>query len=436
MTSYLDHNVVQDELFPGVPFTVIQTPAKAMVYFTTVVGSGFWMAPKSKYELPHLLEHLALEGSTTYPDDTMMALQLETVGVYHNAATSSEYNWYDISGPHAALELMQEHVIAQLYEPLFREEAIEQQKQVIHNELERYRSEDGQRVHQQLTQAIWGDRLVTMDQRLKRLPKITRNDIADYYRQKYVLRNMHFIVCGDLDATTITNVKKQFRQALKDKPLGEYQSLAPTPNRIAKQHVWQARATAADVTTLQLRFYQPELDKDTSYARRMLARYMSRGMGALLQRDMRKAGLTYSVDMFTRLDDEHSGFGVADKIPNQHVEAWVEFVARYLRDVADGKIETEAFERAKGMVRNSKESSFQKTSDFLNWYIDDLMVREELEAPSEYFDRMDAVTQEDMMAVVRKYLARDTGNWLIIMATQSKDLSAKRLEEIVDKYLV
>ena len=128
MARYLDHTIVQEEIFPGVPFTVIQTPGKAMVHFTTIVNSGFSLAPKGKYELPHLLEHLAFEGNATYPDGKAMSIELDTAGVYHNAATSSEFNWYEFSGPHASLGLLQKHVIAQLYTPLFAQKAIVQQK--------------------------------------------------------------------------------------------------------------------------------------------------------------------------------------------------------------------------------------------------------------------------------------------------------------------
>ncbi len=427
MLTYLDHTIMQDEIFPGVPFTVIQTPGKAMVHFTTIVNSGFNLAPKDKYELPHLLEHLAFEGNTTYPEGKAMSIELETAGVYHNAATNSEFNWYDFSGPHTSLELMQKHVIAQLYTPLFTEKAIAQQKQVISNELHRKREEDGYRVWENITQALWPDVTPTIDERIAKLPSIARQDILDFYAQFYHLQNLHFVVCGDIPDIAIKKMKATFQAGLKKAPQSTHTAYQPKQKRVSKKNILISEATAQDVSTFELRFYVPYLDDESLATRRVLRSYLAGGLGSVMQRELREAGLTYTITAFWTNQSENSGFGFADKVPHKNLVPLLQKCFAYVQAVADGKIDKVAFARAKGMIKNSQEASLQRSSDFLNWYFDELRHRRELQSPAEYYTELNAVTTEDMQKVAKKYLSGKDSHWLLSVVTQAEDITEENL---------
>lgn len=427
MATYLDHTIVQDEIFPGVPLTVIQTPGKAMVHFTTIVNSGFNLAPKDKYELPHLLEHLAFEGNTTFPEGKAMSIELETAGVHHNAATSSEFNWYDFSGPHASLELMQKHVIAQLHTPLFAEKAIAQQKQVIDNELHRKREEDGYRVWENITQVLWPDVTPTIDDRIAKLPTITRRDILDFYDRFYHLQNLHFVVCGDISEAEIKKMKAAFQAGLQKAPQGTHSAYQPKPNRIAKKNIIVTQATAQDVSTFELRFYVPYLDDETLAARRVLRAYLAGGLGSVMQRELREAGLTYTISAFFMNQDEHSGFGFADRVPHKNLVPLLQKCVTYIQAVANGQIDEVAFARAKGLMKNSQEASLQRSSDFLNWYFDELRHRRALQSPIDFYAELDAVTPEDLQKVAQKYLTGKEAHRLLSVATKSGDITEENL---------
>lgn len=433
MEAYLDHTIVQDEIFPGVPLTIIQTPGKAMVHFTTIVNSGFNLAPKHQYELPHLLEHLAFEGNSTYPSGKAMSIELETAGIYHNAATSSELNWYEFSGPQASLELIQKHVIAQLYTPLFAEESITQQKQVIHNELHRNREEDGYLVWENISQALWGDITSTINDRIARLPKISRQDILDFYNKYYILQNLHFVVCGDISSSAIKKLKRQFRLGLKHAPQGKHSFYQPRLNRISKKNIIVSRATAQDVSTFDLRFYVPYLDDETLATRRVLRTYLAGGLGSIMQRELREAGLTYGIRTFLANRSEHSGFGFSDQVPHKNLEPLLQKCFTYLRLVADGEIDEVAFARAKGQIMNSQEGSLQRSSDFLNWYFNELCHRWKLQSPTEYYAELDSVTIEDMCVVAKKYLSDKEAHWLLSVATKSGEVTEGGLEKELKK---
>lgn len=435
MASYLEHNVVQDEIFPGVPFTVIQTPSKAMVHFTTIVNSGFNLAPKEKYELPHLLEHLAFEGNTTYPEGKAMSVELDTAAVYHNATTSTEYNWYDFSGPHASLELIQKHVVAQLYTPLFAEKSIAQQKQVIHNELHRKREDDSYRVWENITQALWQDVVLPIDERIAKLPTITRQDILDYYEERYRLKNLHFVVCGDLSESEIRDIKKYFKQTLASVPRGKYSPYMPKSGRISKQNIIISNASANDVTSFQLRFYLPTLDEQTLTARRVLRAYLVGGMGSVMFRELREAGLTYAISSFIMNDAEHSGFSFSDRVPHQNVVPLIKKCVQFLVDVADGKIDKVAFSRAKGLIINSQEAAFQRSSDFMNWYFNELQERRPLKSPEDYLHELNNVRENDLQKVAQKYLAKDSAHWLLSVASQDKNMTKAYLQKQLDNIL-
>ena len=427
MAAYLDHAIVQDEIFPGVPLTTIQTPGKAMVHFMTIVNSGFNLAPKHQYELPHLLEHLAFEGNSTYPSGKTMSIELETAGIYHNAATSPGFNWYEFSGPQASLGLIQKHVIAQLYTPLFAEKSITQQKQVIHNELHRNREEDGYLVWENISQALWGDITSTINDRIVKLPKISRQDILDFYHQYYILQNLHFVVCGDISNSAIKKLKQQFRLGLKYAPQGKHSFYKPQLNRISKKNIIVSRATAQDVSTFDLRFYVPYLDDQTLATRRVLRTYLAGGLGSVMQRELREAGLTYGIRAFVMNQSEHSGFGFSDQVPHKNLEPLLQKCFTYVQSIADGEIDEVAFARAKGQIMNSQEGGLQRSSDFLNWYFDELCHRRKLQSPAEYYAELDSVTIEDMRVVAKKYLSAKEAHWLLSVVTQAEDMTEESL---------
>lgn len=429
MARYLDHTIVQEEIFPGVPFTVIQTPGKAMVHFTTIVNSGFSLAPKGKYELPHLLEHLAFEGNATYPDGKAMSIELDTAGVYHNAATSSEFNWYEFSGPHASLGLMQKHVIAQLYTPLFAQKAIVQQKKVIDNELRRSREEDGYRVREQITRALWPDITPAIDERIAKLPTITRKDIVDFYAKYYNVQNLHFVVCGDISEAAIKKMKVTFQAGLKNAPVGKHVPYLPKPDRVSRTNILVRQATAQDVSSFEFRFYVPYLDDETLAARRVLRSYLAGGLGSIMQRELREAGLTYGISAFFMNQDEHSGFGFADRVPHKNLVPLLQKCFAYVQAVADGQIDTPAFKRAKGLIKNSQEAALQRSSDFLSWYFNELRHRRELQSPVDFYAGLGAVTPEDLQKVAQKYLVGKDAHWLLSVATKSEEITEESLEK-------
>lgn len=429
MTTYFDHNVIQDELFEGVPFTVIQTPGKAMVHFTTVVDSGFYLAERSVYELPHLLEHLAFEGNTTFADGKAMSIELDTAAVYHNAVTSTKYNWYDFSGPHVSLDLIQKHIVAQLYTPLFTEKAIDQQKQVIDNELHRKREEDGYRVLESIGMALWGDVASTIDERLANLPKITRDDILRFYKERYNLKNMHFVVCGDISDKEIGNIKNNLTKGLAKAPRGEYSPYKPRTDRVSEQDILLSKATASDVTSFEIRFYKPMLDDASLTARRVLRAYLAGGLGSVMQRRLREEGLTYGISTFILDDAEHSGFGFADKVPHNNVAPLVKRCVQFVTEVADGEIDKVAFDRAKGLIINSRESAFQRSNDFMGWYFSELQDRQPLKTPADYLSELEKICPQDLVEVARQYLSKDNSNWLLSVATQDSSITVESLKE-------
>lgn len=431
MATYLDHAISSDEIFPGVPLTIIQTPGKALVHFTTVVYSGFFLAGKQYYELPHLLEHLAFEGNTTYPNGKAMSVELETAGVYHNAFTSPDYNWYEFSGPHASLELMQKHVIAQLFEPLFHEQSITQQKKVIDNELHRKREDDVFLTYENVLLAIWDDVASPIDNRIQNLSKIDRQAITDYYARLYRLKNMHFIVCGDLTATEVQAIKDRFADGLKDSPKGRLTPYKDQPNRVSTESVILRRGSSHDVTTFQLRLYRSEADDATLAARRVLRIYLAGGLGSVMQRELREAGLTYNINCFIMKETEHSGISFVDKVPHENVEPLIKACMKYMQDVAEGKIDKTAFARAKGQIMNSQEGSLQRSSDFLGWYFDELRARQPLVSPQQYFDDLAAITEEDLQQVAHKYLYGEGSYRLLSVVTQSEVLKKQKLEKLI-----
>jgi predicted Zn-dependent peptidase len=310
---------------------------------------------------------------------------------------------------------------------LFAEEAINQQQQVIDNELHGKREEDGYRVRESVTRALWRDITPSIDDRIAKLPSITRQDILDYYAQFYHLQNLHFVVCGDISDAAIKKMKATFQSALKNAPQGQHSAYQPKSDRIAKKNILITQATAQDVSSFELRFYVPYLDDETLAARRVLRAYLAGGLGSVMQRELREAGLTYTISSYFMNQDEHSGFGFADRVPHKNLVPLLQKCFAYIQAVADGEIDEVAFSRSKGLIKNSQEAALQRSSDFLNWYFDELRHRRELQSPLDFYAELDAVSQENLQKVAQQYLSGEGSHWLLSVATKSEEITEKML---------
>ncbi len=181
-----------------------------------------WCATGSVYEdqhlgagLSHILEHMLFKGTKTRPANAI-AQKVQDVGGYINAYTSFDRTvfWIDVpkDGVATALDILSDAMMNSTLPP----EEYNKEQEVIRREFA-MGMDDPDRMAGQLLLAT------TFQKHPYRLPvigqievynQLTRDQVMEYYKARYVPNNLTFVVVGDVDAQKVREQLADILQGL------------------------------------------------------------------------------------------------------------------------------------------------------------------------------------------------------------------------------
>lgn len=258
-----------------------------------VVSVQVWVKTGSIYEggdagagLSHFLEHLLSAGTTTARSEEQSNEILGAIGAETNAATGLDNVHYYINttSPHAerAIDLITDW----MQHSLIPEEEYQRERSVIQREFEMGQGEPDRilwKLTQQARYSLHPARHPTIGY-LDEFLRITRDQIADFYRRMYVPNNMVFVVVGDIDRRRVVDrVVELWRRAEpRDLPAVEFPvELSPIGER-------QVTGVAGiDKPRLRLAWPGTRLAAEGDYALDLLAVILGQGESSRLTRTVR-----------------------------------------------------------------------------------------------------------------------------------------------------
>jgi len=181
-------------------------------YLTIIVLTGAVFEKKGQKGLSHFIEHLIFKGSKYNDNIKILNNKLNSMGMSINAFTTHFITSFHINTPTFYLEEAIDALVQMVFNPLFRENDIENERKVVINELLQKASspEHLAELHAQKT-------LYTKDNPLnhpvigniKDLSSITRDDILEYYKTYYQPKNIFFFASSQKDDKYIENLWKK-----------------------------------------------------------------------------------------------------------------------------------------------------------------------------------------------------------------------------------
>ena len=428
----MKHQTYQRKLKNGNRLAIIHVPTSPIFQFETIVESGFGLAKKDHFELPHLLEHLAFEGSKNYPDAQKFRFELEKYGIYHNARTSFYNNGYELYGAMQYWQHITNFALEQLLHPLFRQLEIDQQKEVVQNELTGKLNNPDSRPGYLLYQLQKNGRVQDYPKRLQGLKKITRQDIQDYYQKLYHPANMLHLVVGDLPTKRVDELAQIIESSmthLPKKPAVKNPSLLPKP---AKQSVHVLDYPYPESAVLSMSILKPGFNDEHYLGLRLLQTMLGSGTYSRLFQKARRAGLTYSIGSGVSTDKEMTDFYIYDKTQAKHILPLVELVLSEVMDLADGNFSEQEFERAVGFEVGRHAVKFQTAMSYLGWYADVYIDGLPLKHPDDFIAELQTTTKDDIIAAAKWLFAKDNMHRYLVVAGQGIDQPG--LQKLLDGF--
>lgn len=192
----------------------------------------------------HFLEHMMFKGSDKYTWEDVNRI-FDEIGARYNAYTSQEMTAYYANVLPEFTEQAIEH-LAHLLRPAIRTSDFETEKKVILEEIAMYLDDPGHRLYERLMESHFGHHPLSMSilGSPKSIQDLKRDQMANYFRQRYGPGNMVLAATGRLDFDEIVKLAEKYMgdwphvdvQREQPAPLYKPQRLSMTDPKLNRQY--------------------------------------------------------------------------------------------------------------------------------------------------------------------------------------------------------
>src|ERR1044072_3527155 len=307
-----------------------------------VVSAQVWCKAGSIHEgkwlgagMSHVLEHMLFKGTTNRAAGRIDQ-EVQDAGGYMNAYTSFDRTVYWINVPNTGAKVAIDILCDIMQNATIPADELEKEKQVILREMDMNQDDPGQRSARRLFETAYtrSPYRFTIIGYPDIFNEVKRDDIYNYYREKYAPNNSFFVVVGDIKAQ---EVEEQIRAAFsksRAKPMPP--SVLPVePKQVAARAV--VEEAPIELSHFHFSWHIPDLRHPDVPFLDVLATLLGGGRSSRLFQEVReKKGLVNSVDAWTYTPGNPGLFGMSAVVEPDKFEvardAMLEELERVRRD--------------------------------------------------------------------------------------------------------
>ena len=189
----------------GLEVIVVENHGVPIATLEIDVRNGAFTQSPEYAGLAHMYEHMFFKANRTLPEPEAFTDRAAELGAVYNGSTREEVVNYFLSLPADSVEGGLRFLAGALREPLFLEEELKREKEVVLGEYDRNEAQPGFTLNQKSTELLYpgqfsrkntiGDRTV--------IANVTPEQMRTIQRKYYVPNNCALIVTGDVDPERI-----------------------------------------------------------------------------------------------------------------------------------------------------------------------------------------------------------------------------------------
>jgi predicted Zn-dependent peptidase len=370
------------------------------------VALGFWVRTGSRDEtveeagVSHFLEHLLFKGTNRFSSTEIDEI-FDGMGAEINAGTGKEttsvYSRFLDRHLERAFDVMSDMVLRPSYPD------IDSERQVVIEEIAMYEDEPSDKVHDVLSEAVFGDHPLgrPVIGRAEVIANVPVPEIAAYHDERYGPRNMVIAAAGNVEHEQLVAMAEEASG------VGSRESGAGDRELQAAPAVASARMCFVQKPTEQVHVTlgAPGIARgdDRRFALRVLDTILGGSTSSRLFQEVReKRGLAYAVYSYSSqyLDSGQIGMYVGTRPDN--VSEALQVIGDELRRLGQSGITDEELERAKENVKGRTVLSMESTLARMNRLGSSLLTGVPLLTLDEVLARTDAVTAADVAELVEE----------------------------------
>lgn len=325
---------------------------------------GIWVKTGSRNErskvagITHFLEHMLFKGTQTRSAFDIVQ-QVESVGGYLNAFTSSEYTCYYARCLDSELERALDVLSDMVQHSTFPAEELEKEKKVVIEEMKMYRDNPDDYVFEEFTGQIFnqhplGRPIIGYEETVS---AFTRDDLTSYIEERYTPQNIIIAVAGNAEHAQIVDLVSKYFDTFNNGNGFVEEKQILTPYVSTKKSLTKA----IEQTHLVVGRRSSSNSDEDRYKLLLVNTLLGGGMSSRLHQNIReKYGYCYAISSFNQAYSDTGMFGVYVGTDKEYVEHVNELIfnefGKLVSEVVSEKELAEAKAQLKGKLLLSQEN--------------------------------------------------------------------------------
>lgn len=399
----MKHSVSEIKLRNGAKGLLINIPDASVMTFDFNFRAGEYLVSESKWEVPHLMEHVLLGANELIPKARDFQAELEKNGAYSNATTGV----YDISYEAECADFEWDRVLGLILiaisKPLFLQEEFIAEFGNVQEEMAARSNNHFRRLSLEMRSSL-GLIAKSDFERLELMNNVKVEDLKAHYKMTHHLPNMRFVIAGDLNPTRKATLTKLL-EAIELPSEGERFDLPhENPKKLIKP-VYIANDTVENLyfyidTFIKRRLNDPETDSLNLVNTMLTETLYSRILGTA-----REKGLVYSMNSGLSHTRNASNWWFGAQVSDKNASNLMKIIVSELQKVLEGKISDAEIEATKqyslGRFQRSAQTVGGTASGYAGRYFFDEAIDDYYRIP----ERIKAVTKKQIVDVAQSMFA-------------------------------
>ncbi len=403
-TSY-DH-IHQRTLANGLDVVVIEAPALPIVTIEIAARNGAFTEPPELNGLSHLYEHMFFKANAAIPSQEAYMARQRELGMVWNGTTGSERVNYFFTLQRDDLEGGLAFMADAIRTPLFLEEELIREREVVIGEFDRNEADPGYHLYHALDQALWYAHPTRKDPLGDRPTILSATPEQMRWMQEtyYIPNNSLLVLSGAVSAEEGFALAEEYLgeweagpDPFEAYPIPEHPPLVSTVARLVPQEI--------GVSVIALAWHGPDTrnDIDATYAADVFSFVLGQA-GSEFQRTLVESGLALQAGIgYQTMRYTGQIQATMAVVPGREEAAIAALLGQIERFDDPDYITAEQIEAAARQLAISDLYTQQDVTDLAHtvsyWW-----ASASLDYYLGYIDALRAVTRDDMDRYVRRYI--------------------------------
>lgn len=392
---------------------------------THIVSIGFFIDSGARNEtdknngIAHYLEHMMFKGTKNRTAKKLFT-ELDTLGSYYNAGTSSEFTYYYVSGHSKNVKQLLDIMMDIYVNASFSIKEIEREKKVIIEEMRMHQDSPSFKVQTMMYEKMYGG--TSLARNIIGTPDtilgFTKKDLIEFKNETYTPARTVFVMAGNFAVNPIWKLIKPILSSVtsSNKKSVSYSHekkiIISKMEAQLKPHISIRRSKLHNQIYALIVFPMYDLYKEYEIEITLLTKILSAGFSSRLYYNLReKNGITYVSNAYPLVNKDNGLFVIELILTPTELSKTLNIVMSILKNLKRTPIGSIELEKAINITNTITYNSLIKPLDILTYYgFEFLENRDKDPDPEKIVKRVNKADSKNIKKVANMIFLKDKLN--------------------------